>query len=128
MGDPRFQKCEAIPAGTACIFVNDWIGGVQARQIGAAFGRNGLFALEAKFPSEKAEIVEAALLQRYGSPCEERTENPMNIFGHRFERRIRVWCFSDGKATFLSMTDKASEGAFEFAVSDATKEAAVQDF
>lgn len=49
-GDPRFARCAPIPAGNACVFTDNRIGGVEARQIGAAFGRDGLFALEAKFP------------------------------------------------------------------------------
>lgn len=127
-GDPRLKQCTAIPAGTACVFADDKIAGVAARQIGAAFGGQGLFALEAKFASEDASTIETALRERYGKPCEQRIEKPFNVFGHKFERKIRVWCFAEGKATFQSMTDKASEGAFEFATHDAPKQAAVQDF
>lgn len=126
--DPRILTCTPIPAGTACILVDDRIAGVQARQVGAAFGRNGLFALEAKFPSEHADVVEAALRDRYGRPCEERVEHPMNALMMRFDNRIRVWCFADGRATFKSIHNNVDESSFEFATRDAARQAAVRDF
>ena len=127
--DPRLQRCVTIPAGTACAFTDNRIAGVAARQIGAAFGRDGLFALEAKFAASDAAVVEAALRDRYGAPCESRTEHPRQLMtGDKLARLVRVWCFADGRATFMSMTDRRSEASFEFATRDAPRQAAVRDF
>ena len=126
--DPRIARCVDIAAGTACVFRDNRIAGVEARQIGAAFGRQGLFALEAKFPSQQSDVVEAALNDRYGPPCETRTERPINALGNRFERRVRVWCFSDGRATLNSITDVITEASFKFATHDAARQMSVQDF
>lgn len=127
--DPRLAQCVPIPAGKACTFTDNRIAGVEARQIGAAFGRNGLFALEAKFPSGHGDTVLAALRQRYGSPCETKTERPRQLMtGKVIPRTIAVWCFKDGRATFSSITASRSEASFEFATHDAAKQASIQDF
>ena len=77
---------------------------------------------------EDSEVIEAALRAKYGKPCQESLEHPFNVFGHKFDRRVRVWCFKEGKDTFKSMTESASKGSFEFATKDAAAEKAVVDF
>ena len=126
--DHRFLRCTPIPAGNACVFTDDRIAGVDARQIGAAFGRDGLFALEAKFPRDSFGIVEAALNDRYGPPCEQRTRQVRNRLLESFSSRVRVWCFSDGRATLSERLDHIDESAFEFATHDADRQAAINDF
>lgn len=127
-GDRRFRQCVPVPSGEACVFEDDRIAGVQTRQIGAAFGRTGLYALEAKFPQSSFGIVEAALRDRYGPPCEEHTTERVNALLMRFESRQRIWCFSDGRATLAEHYDRLSESVFIFQTNDADQQAGVRDF
>ncbi len=126
--DERFVKCQPIPTGQACALRESVMAGVPVHQIGVAFGSKGLYALEVKFRGDDKAVIEAALRSKYGAPCETRTEHPMNAFGIKFDRKVLTWCFSDGKAVFKSMTDKADRGSFEFATPDAASQAAAKDF
>jgi hypothetical protein len=127
-GDTRFLVCKANGAGPACALKNDIVAGVKVHQVGVAYGHNGLYALEIMFDEKDSEVIEAALRSKYGRPCRETVEHPFNAFGVHFDRRVRVWCFKEGDATFKSMTDSASKGSFEFATKDAAAQKAVQDF
>lgn len=118
-GDPRLKQCVGITKGTACVFSDKQFAGEDVIQIGAAFSGKGLFAVEVRFGSNRADQIEAVLRARYGVPCATKTGEATNALGMKFPYRTSSWCFSDGKAIFRSIGAKLSEGDFEFASRDA---------
>ncbi|MEP9402069.1 hypothetical protein [Sphingomonas sp. VNH70] len=126
--DARLKDCASTASGKVCTFADNSMAGVKARRIGAVFSREGLYALEARFSRADGDVIEAALVQRYGTPCERKNDQVMTASEGMRLVKVRVWCFADGKAIFRSETGPLAEATFQFKTHDFAKQAAVVDF
>lgn len=126
--DQRISACKDTAWGKACLLQNRSLSGIDAKRIGVAFGRNGLFTLEIRFASSSLPVIEAALEEKYGQPCSSKSKSVANPLRGAFTMVQKTWCFSDGLATLTPFDGSMSEASFRFGTYDADKQAAVADF